>query len=309
MSVYITQWAALQGSKETDAASLESAHREDRLSFPIVASVKVLRRRKDDNSVHLFIVDCAEQDYASAPTDKALALLTLLPRQAQNGTVEQPVDTFVAASLADIHPSTFYPLTVRYTEQTLPDILSFSQTYSADDIRKGTIICNCSSVLALVASTRVSQKETMNSKGTTVTTHGVKDLLGDNGPEYTLTAHCTTDTHMDFMLTPPKRARQQAALVVICGTLDDKKTDDSAEQPVRNFLVESVLPLHDDDANLAKESLLKLISLIALAGQSSAAKRESSDGSAFASPAKIAKCRALTRYPTGDEIQPYKRSQ
>ena len=95
---------------------------------------------------------------------------------------------------------------------------------------------------------------------------GVKDLLASDGREYTLTSHCTTDTHMDFMLTPPRRAKQQAALVVIRGTLDDA----SAEQPVHNFLVESILPLHDDDANVAKASLLKLISLMALAEERSA---------------------------------------
>ena len=71
----------------------------------------------------------------------------------------------------------------------------------------------------------------MNEKGTTVATRGVKDLLADDGRVYTLTAHCTTDTHMDFMLTPPKRATQQAALVVICGTLDESNGGISAEQP------------------------------------------------------------------------------
>ena len=77
----------------------------------------------------------------------------------------------------------------------------------------------------------------MNEKGTTVTTHGVQDLLANDGHEYTLTAHCTTDTVMDFMLSPPKRAKEQAALVVICGTLDQTNSSISAEQPVQNFLV------------------------------------------------------------------------
>ena len=113
---------------------------------------------------------------------------------------------------------------------------------------------------------------------------------------------------MDFMLTPPTRASQQAALVVICGTLDDLNGSTSAEQPVRNFLVESVLRLHDDDGWLAKDSLLKLISLIAFAGQSTAVKRENADGAAYSSPAKIAKCTKLSRYPTGEEIPAYKQS-
>ena len=134
-------------------------------------------------------------------------------------------------------------------------------------------ICNCTSILALVSSTKTSQKKAMTDKGTTVTTQGVKDFPANDGREYTLTAHCTTDTHMDFMLTPPKRAKQQAALVVICGTLDESNSRTSAEQPVQNFLVESVLPLHHDDAISAKASLLRLISLIALAGQHGGQKR------------------------------------
>ena len=179
---------------------------------------------------------------------------------------------------------------------------------SLGNLMKGITVCKCTSVLALVASSKVSLKETSNKKGITVTRHGVKDLLADNGREYTLTSHCTTDTHMDFMLTPPKKVAQQAALVVICGIIDPDNGITSAEQPVRNFLVESVLPLHEQDAKVAKASMLKLISLIALAGQTAAVKRESADWSADANPAKMAKCRSIARYPTGDEIPAYKRS-
>ena len=52
----------------------------------------------------------------------------------------------------------------------------------------------------------------------------------------------------------------------------------------------------------------KLISLSALAWQRGGEKRENSGWSEDASPAKIAKCRSLTRYPTGDEIPPYSHS-
>ena len=223
----------------------------------------------------------------------------------QNGSVEQPADTFVAATLADIRASAFYPLTVRYAEQTLSETLE----PSAANVKKGPTVCNCTSVLALVSSTKISQKTTMNEKGTTVTTKGVKDLLANDGREYTLTAHCTTDTQMDFVLTPPKRAKQQAALVVIRGTLDECNSGSSAEQPVHNFLVESILLLHDDDAQTAKASLLKLISLIALARQRGGEKRENSGWSELESPCKIRKCRELARYPTGDTLPAYSKKE
>ena len=165
-------------------------------------------RRGGDSTISFYIVECEEQEYSCAPTEKALELLELFPRQTQNGSDEQPADTFLAASLADIQGSDFYPLSVRYAQQRLPETLTPSQPASSDGPTKGTSICNCTSVLALVSSTKVSHKEAINEKGTTVTTHGVKDLLADDGREYTLTAHCTTDTHMDSMLTPPRRASQ-----------------------------------------------------------------------------------------------------
>ena len=308
MAIYMTEAAALKCAGQANASSFEEAHRAGRLCFPIVASVKILRKKGDDSNFDYYVVDCGEQDYASAPTTKTLELLNLLPRQAQSSSVEQPADTFLAAPLADIHASAFYPLTVRYTYQTLPETLSLLAAASADGVTKGTTIYNCTSVLALVGSSNMSQKESINKTGTTVTTHGVKDLLADDGREYTLTAHCATDTHMDFMLTPPKRAADQKALVVICGMLDNDKDANSAEQPARNFLVESVQPLHDDDAKVAKALLLKLISLIALAGQSAAMKRERSDWSPTSNPASQAKCRSIARYPTGDEIPSYQRS-
>ena len=195
MTMFMTEAAALKCSKQPDAASFEEAHCAGRLCFPIVASVKITRKKADDSNVNFCVVDCDEQQYHSAPTTKTLDLLKLLPRQSQNGSVEQPADTFVAASLADIRGSTFYPLTVHYAEQALPETLRPSNHSSSDNVKKGKTICNCTSVLALVASKKTSEKHTMNEKGTTVITHGVSDLLADDGREYTLTAHCTTDTH------------------------------------------------------------------------------------------------------------------
>ena len=308
MTMYMNEMAALKCSKQTDAASFEEAHATGRLAFPIAASVKILRKKENDAKFDLYVVDADEQDYCSAPTAKALEMLKMFPLHCRQTTApetrgdEQPADIFLAASLGDIQSSAFYPLTVRYAKQSIPEMLMSS---NAAGLMENTITCNCTSVLALVASTQASQKTTINEKGTTVTTQGVKDLLLNDGCEYTLTAHCTTDTHMDFMLTPPKRASQQAALVVICGILDHDESIASAERPARNFLVESVLPLHESDAQTAKVSLLKLMSLIALARQTSGSKRENADWSAEVNPAKMPKCRTLARYPTGADIPTY----
>ncbi len=72
--------------------------------------------------------------------------------------------------------------------------------------------------------------------------------------------------------------------------------------------MESVLPLHAKDAELAKASMLKLISLIVAGGRTAGQKRERCEWTPEANPAKLAKCRSLTRYPTGQEMPDYKRS-
>ena len=109
---------------------------------------------------------------------------------------------------------------------------------------------------------------------------------------------------MGFMLTPAKRAARQNALVVICGVLDEAS---SAAQHASNFLAEAVMPLRDDDAKAAKASLSKLISLIAFARDNAVIKRKYSASAADGSPAKLAKCRAIAGYPTGEEIAEYTR--
>ena len=121
--MYINEAAPLKCSKQPDIASFEAAHSEGRLCFPIVSSVKIMRKKVEDSSVNFYVVDCEEQRYESAPTTSALDLLKLLPRKSQNGSVEQPADTFVAATLADIRASAFYPLRVRYAEQTWSETL------------------------------------------------------------------------------------------------------------------------------------------------------------------------------------------
>ena len=44
-TMYITEAAALKCSKQTDAASFEEAYNEGRLCFPIVSSVKIMRKK------------------------------------------------------------------------------------------------------------------------------------------------------------------------------------------------------------------------------------------------------------------------
>ena len=74
---------------------------------------------------------------------------------------------------------------------------------------------------------------------------------------------------MDFAIKPPDQAKQQAALVVIRGTLESGCHPGSGTRQLvhNNFLVEAVQLIHDNDVEAAKTALLKVIALIALAWQ------------------------------------------
>lgn len=122
----------------------------------------------------------------------------------------------------------------------------------------------CSYELTCVTSAAKSQNDNRGEDGLAVVTHGVRDLITEDSREYTLTSNCTTDTRIDFILTPLNNwSSRLAALVVICGILDAKG---SAEQLEENVLVESVLDLRDEEAATSKGSLMKLLSFIAVCG-------------------------------------------
>ena len=150
--MFITDTVALKLSQQPDADKFAAAHNEGILCFPIVSSVKIMRKKTEDSTAIFYAVDCEEQRYESAATTSTFDLVKLLPRQSHSGSVEQPADTFVAAMLADIRASAFYPLSVRYAQQPVPQTVD--SLVAA--VGKSKIVCNYTRVLALVLSTKPS---------------------------------------------------------------------------------------------------------------------------------------------------------
>ena len=289
MTMYMSEAAALECSNQATPELFEAAHAAGRLCFPIVSSVKIVRKPTGKGgAVDHHILQASEQELDAAPTTKTLTLFDILHGPNLSSGVEQPADTFLVASLKDITASSLYPLTVRYSVQ---EAEGGAEMY----------ILHCRSVLTLVKSTLVSDKQAIGDEGMTVITHGVKDMLSEDDRSYTLTAHCTTDTHMDFLLTPPKRVGHTLALVVICGALSDS----SAEQPVSEFLVESVLPINTGDAESTNKSMLKIISLLIAGRRPEQEKRKHVAWTPEANPSSVAKCRRLSKYPAGPEMPEY----
>ena len=69
MTMYMTEAAALKCAQQPDATSFDEAHCAERLCFPIVASVKILREKGGDSTIRFYIVECEEQEYCCAPTE------------------------------------------------------------------------------------------------------------------------------------------------------------------------------------------------------------------------------------------------
>ena len=123
--------------------------------------------------------------------------------------------------------------------------------------------CSRTAVLALVSSAKTAKTQPTHDAGASVTTHAATGLLADECGDYTWSAQCTSEAHTAFMLAPPKRANRQAAVVVVRGTLEEHDGGTSVGQPVRNFLVEPVLPRRDEDTGAVNTPLAKPLSLIA----------------------------------------------
>ena len=97
-------------------------------------------------------------------------------------------------------------------------------------------------------------------------------------------------------------AKEQAALISVTGVIN--ADTDSAEQPVKGFLVDDVQLLTPQQANALKLRFAKMLYFATLAGQISR-KRAREPWSATENPADAATCRILGRSPTGPALPDY----
>ena len=131
-------------------------------------------------------------------------------------------------------------------------------------------------------------------------------LLHDIGDaaakKYTLISFCTLDNITQFKLDPQGRSKNQAALVSLTGVVE--VDPDSAEQPVKSFLVDNVQLLSPQEAETLKPRLISMLYFAALAGQVSR-KREHEPWSPEENPSQTKTCRVLGRSPTGPGLPEY----
>ena len=304
--LYITERAALKLAKVTDATEFEKLHAEERLHFPIWASVKAMRKPKPNsvaqpascrsitNEFVGHIVQAEEQSLQDAPTTQSTMLLPLLDKTLQTREAVLP------ALLDMIEPPGMYALSAKYKVQPLPaELQSFTTLLSASQ----HITKSCSQIIALIESSERSKLEPAGPQGHKLVTENVRDISCSNGESdrrYKLTTYCTLDTVTDLKLDPPRGAKTQAAMISISAILDS-----SAEQPT-SLLVDTVQLLTAEDATTRLTPVMrKMICFTALSSQMADRKRAIEGWSEEESPGKAARCRTLGRSPTGQELPEY----
>ena len=111
-----------------------AAHANGTLWFPVVSSLKILRKRSEVkpgtaitssagqpaymHEFDCFIVDASEQDLTEPPTKESLRLLNMLASNLDS------VDVFLPAALHMIRKSVHYSMVVHYTPQKLVEEIS-----------------------------------------------------------------------------------------------------------------------------------------------------------------------------------------
>ena len=168
-----------------------------------------------------------------------------------------------------------YTMAVEYIAPPLP--LELSKVVSTT-LPAARMLRPCSQAAVLVLSTQKSTISSTSADGCKVVTDNVVDLLHTDSTEeagapqkFQIISFARLDNLTDFKLDPPKKGKDQAALITVTGVFD--ADTDGAERPVKGFLADNVQLLTPEEANTLKAMFRKLLYFATLDGQISR-KRE-----------------------------------
>ena len=162
------------------------------------------------------------------------------------------------ATLQMIRKSRLYtkPVVVEYIPPPLPLELA--------KVAYQTMLHPCSQAAVLVGSTQKSSISRTSADGCKVVTDNVVDLLRTDADEecgasqkYQIISLARLDNCTEFKLDPPRKHKDQAALITVTGVFDADA--DGAERPVKKFLAEDVQLLTPEEANTLKVMFRKLL--------------------------------------------------
>ena len=316
-TLWITETAALQLADVSSAAEFQAAHVAGKLWFPLISSMKIIRKRNAAQRLasesqsgagqpetqetasqgtsgadyDAIIVEATEQDLKQSPTTASLLLLNMLASRIDTA------DVFLPAALHMIKKSDLYAMCVHYLPQKIPVELS-------EDLGEAlpqSLTRACTQAFCLVEASASGEVEKIGEDGLKLTTRGVKDPFHScveqpaESVQYTLTAFCTMDSLQDFKLDPPRGSKSQHAIVIISDILPGASP---------TFIVDSVQLIHREDVPRVKDSIQKLLYYVATATELNARKNKREWTETF-SPAKARKCRNLSAHPSGECLPAY----
>ena len=245
----MTEASALSLARLQSKEEFLSNHAAGKHTFPVMASLKIIRRvtknsssassnndssqlqRADDEQtyVNFTVVEAIDQPFDIAPTQTMLDLFPLMPRLAQDSAC------IIAAPLHLLRVSASYAFQV-----CLPKSLN-------------SVVMPCQKVVTLIKATKASEPVPIG-HGYKLVTTDVEDFLGSdieqlapaNKQKFTISSTCTLKNMPAYRLDPV-REKPQYAMVTVTGQADDV------------FVVEVVQLLSEEEARQAKQSLTTLV--------------------------------------------------
>ena len=278
--VWMTEESALKLSCLDSKEQFLDFHATGKQSFPIMASLKILRRHRksgdgaETDQASFVIVHADDQSLKEGPTAASFELFPWMKNASHDSAA------IIPAPLSFIKRSTHYAFQVQ-----LPQALPSDRS----------VAIPCQKIISLVKSLKASKSEQLGS-GFKLVTHGVVDVLANGSEEegsksaatFVLSSTCSLENLTQYRMDPP-RGGGLFALVTITAKIGEV------------FVVDQVQHLLSEErANEAKESLLKLLHLAREFGNED--RKRDAPWTDAESPASAKKCRKLGRSPTDSPL-------
>ena len=128
----------------------------------------------------------------------------------------------------------------------------------------------------------------------------MRDLTESSGQTFGVKSDCSVANLQDFKLDPPRRSKEQAALVVLPDALTPGK-----DALLNRFVLESVQLLTPQEAEKILPVFKQFIYFASLATHIAQGEKRKAEWTEDDNPTTAKKCKTLGRSPTGNELPQY----
>lgn len=309
--------AGLDPSGKEAAQEFGSHCAADTLSWPLLASVKILATVRDADvaatqaqdsqsgmkRMRFVVVEAEEQDLKQEATQPLLSLLQALTQ------IPPSTDALVTARLSELMTNSFgvFQVEPKVVDARLPGLLQTSFHVEPVDVdahqagsleregKRRRLSCNKALVL-LVSSKRTEQQEAAS--GLRLVTKDIIDGLAEAdaaaAEKFTAIAYCTVHNLKDFVLDPPRTGKKlQYALAIACSK--------SATEGQAELIVEQLQLLREADVDVATKCMRQLLLMSSVTATRGPPPGTHAPWTESTAPAlQQALCPALSAYPRGE---------